>query len=134
TALAGYDNQYHRFPASSNAVSSAAANANNKDFTFGGTFKTPNNPPGTYVVGDNGTYTATNSEVIAILMDLEHYRNGADTINKNHVKNPQRAASLNAKDSSTPLGPGIGEDGVYRDPWGNPYVISIDLNYSDHCR
>jgi hypothetical protein len=24
--------------------------------------------------------------------------------------------------------PGIGPEGVYRDPWGQPYIITIDLN------
>jgi hypothetical protein len=23
---------------------------------------------------------------------------------------------------------------VYRDPWGNPYIVSIDLNGDDRCR
>jgi len=23
--------------------------------------------------------------------------------------------------------------GVYRDPWGNPYIISLDLNYDESC-
>jgi hypothetical protein len=40
TALSGYDwASITVFPASTNAVSSAAANPDNKDFTFGGTFK-----------------------------------------------------------------------------------------------
>ena len=30
--------------------------------------------------------------------------------------------------------PGVGPDGVYRDPWGNPYVITIDLNYDEKAR
>ena len=30
--------------------------------------------------------------------------------------------------------PGVGPDGVYRDPWGNPYIITIDLNYDDKAR
>ena len=25
-------------------------------------------------------------------------------------------------------------DLVYRDPWGNPYVISMDLNYDEQCQ
>jgi hypothetical protein len=25
-------------------------------------------------------------------------------------------------------------DGVYRDPWGNPYIITLDLNYDNKCR
>lgn len=29
---------------------------------------------------------------------------------------------------------GIGSDGVYRDPWGNPYVITLDMNGDGRCR
>ena len=29
---------------------------------------------------------------------------------------------------------GVGTDLVYRDPWGNPYVITMDLNYDDQCQ
>jgi len=136
TSISGYDAQYHRFPTSSNAVESAGTHTQNKDFTFGGIFKTPA-APGSYQVGETGNpknYMATNAEVIAILMDLEHYRNGSDTPNKGHIKNPQRMATLHAKDASTPGAAGINEDGTYRDPWGNPYVISMDLNYNEHCK
>jgi hypothetical protein len=30
--------------------------------------------------------------------------------------------------------PGIGLDGTYRDVWGNPYIITIDLNFDDKAR
>ena len=33
-----------------------------------------------------------------------------------------------------PPPPGVGNDLVYRDPWGNPYIISMDLNYDDKCQ
>ena len=23
---------------------------------------------------------------------------------------------------------------VYRDPWGNPYIITMDLNYDEQCQ
>jgi hypothetical protein len=29
--------------------------------------------------------------------------------------------------------PGVGSDLVYRDLWGNPYIISMDLNYDEQC-
>jgi hypothetical protein len=29
--------------------------------------------------------------------------------------------------------PGVGTDLVYRDPWGNPYIITMDLNYDEQC-
>jgi hypothetical protein len=25
------------------------------------------------------------------------------------------------------------KDHVFRDPWGNPYIITLDLDYDDHC-
>jgi hypothetical protein len=28
----------------------------------------------------------------------------------------------------------VGPDGVYRDPWGTPYIISIDLNNDEKTR
>ena len=34
--------------------------------------------------------------------------------------------------SSDTVSPGIGH-GVYRDPWGNPYIITMDLSYDDQC-
>src|SRR4051794_32731250 len=30
--------------------------------------------------------------------------------------------------------PGVGLEGIYRDPWGNPYVISLDLNNDEKAR
>ncbi len=30
--------------------------------------------------------------------------------------------------------PGVDNDLVYRDPWGNPYIISMDLNYDDQTK
>jgi hypothetical protein len=30
--------------------------------------------------------------------------------------------------------PGVGPDGVYRDPWGNPYIITLDLSGNDKAR
>jgi len=86
-------------------------------------------------------YTTNNSEVIAILMDLTNYPNGILTVNTNHQKNPQRTIFLNAKmsgydpASNDPQPPGgVDNAGVYRDPWGTPYVISLDLNYDEQCQ
>ena len=66
--------------------------------------------------------------------------NGSPTINKGHVKNPQQIKFLNAKLSgSAPAGkgdsglPGVDIVGTYRDLWGFPYVISMDLNYDEAC-
>jgi prepilin-type N-terminal cleavage/methylation domain-containing protein len=121
-----------------NAMSAASAVApaagGPEDFTYGGTFKTPS---GTTTVGIPGLgYTANNSEVMAVLMDVEYWPAASTigTINQGHVKNPQRNSYLNATKAGDTNSPGVGPDGIYRDPWGNPYVITVDLNYDDKAR
>jgi prepilin-type N-terminal cleavage/methylation domain-containing protein len=136
-AIQQYDSVYGRFPVS--AAAQSAASAVNGDFTYGGVFQTPTGPNaiGTLVNGS----ILTNSEVIAILMDLTNYPNGSLTVNTNHQKNPQRTIFLNAKMSgydpaaNDPQPPGgVDNAGVDRDPWGSPYVISMDLNYDEQCK
>ena len=62
------------------------------------------------------------------------------TANSNYQKNPQQTIFLNAKMSGyDPInGPAIRPaswtDLVYRDPWGNPYVITMDLNYDEYVQ
>ena len=76
----------------------------------------------------------TNSGVIAVLMDLEKFNNGVDTANKGHVLNPRRISNLNAKAAPDTSSGGVGPDGEYRDPWGHPYVISLNTSLDEHCR
>jgi hypothetical protein len=67
-------------------------------------------------------------------MDLTNYPSGGPTVNMNYVKNPQQTIFLNAKMSGDTNSPGVGTDLVYRDPWGNPYAITMDLNYDEMCK
>ena len=57
----------------------------------------------------------------------------ANPVNAAHSRNPQRHIFFNAKTSLTGTGPGMGSDGAFRDPWGNPYRITLDLNYDGKC-
>jgi prepilin-type N-terminal cleavage/methylation domain-containing protein len=131
--IKSYENQYSRLPASEEAVKYAGANK--ADFTFGTYLTTPS--PGFTV--ENGFTTGTkyetnNAEIVAILMDLETYPDGRVTINNKHVKNPQSHQFLTADKVSDQKLPGVGPDGVYRDPWGMPYIITLDLNYDQKAR
>ncbi len=121
TAITAYDADYSRFPVSPQAQ--AAANAAGGDFTYGGTFI------GGVVTNGYSIYEANNAEVIAILTDNTQF-----AVNANHVKNPKQVKYLNATPAPDNVSPGIGTDGVYRDPWGNPYVITMDLNYDGLCK
>jgi prepilin-type N-terminal cleavage/methylation domain-containing protein len=139
TAIEQYDSAYGRFPISS-GVQTVAATGPTGDFTYGGSvisnYLSQFPSQAAYSI-----YTTNNSEVIAILMNLTNYPNvllGA-TANVGYQKNPQKTIFLNAKMSGwdpSQLGtpqPGVGNDLVYRDPWGNPYIITMDLNYDDVC-
>jgi hypothetical protein len=85
----------------------------------------------------------SNAEVIGILMDLTNYPNGTPVLaNLNYQKNPQQTIFLTPKlsgydpinaPSQNPPG-GVDVTGVYRDPWGNPYIITMDLNYDELCK
>jgi len=145
TAIQAYDSAYGRFPVSPYAQQLAAAfSPGGGDITYGGVYI---NASGTNWPNSStptaSAYVATNSEVIAILMDYTNFPNpsfGSSTVNTNNEFNPQKTQFLNAKMSGwdslqpgTPL-PGVGNDLIYRDPWGNPYLISMDLNYDGQCQ
>jgi len=127
--VSSYETTYGPSPVSAAAVSSVASSGD--DFTFGGSYKTPS---GMYNVQASGAYHADNSEIMSVLLDLERFGNGQPTINQGHIKNPQQRNFLPATTSGDNSLPGIGTDGVYRDPWGNPYIITIDLNNDGKAR
>jgi len=139
-AIHEYESAYNRFPVSTNAM--YAAGLAQEDFTFGTTglpkIKTPTLLQDVLAVDANLTpltYQTNNSEIMSVLLDMETFPiNGAPTINKGHVKNPQRNPFLNATRVSDTNSPGIGSDLVFRDPWGTPYIISLDLNYDEKTR
>ena len=67
----------------------------------------------------------TNSDVVATLMSVPI------GINAFNAKNPRQTAYFAAaKRTERPNEPGVSTvDFQIRDPWGNPYIISLDLNY-----
>jgi hypothetical protein len=66
-------------------------------------------------------------------MAVTNYPAGGWTSNTNQMKNPPQIKFLNAQMSRDTTSSGVGPDLVYRDPWGNPYIISLDLDYDDRC-
>jgi prepilin-type N-terminal cleavage/methylation domain-containing protein len=142
-AIAQYYSTYSRLPASTNAVNAAASKslmaAWGGDFTYGTSGTWPNTSPviatnvmlnDTVTSGGKGTYQNNNSEVIAILRDdmfpPEAVTNGSQVLG--HIYNPQQTAFFQAKAAPTTQSPGIGPDEVLRDPWGMPYMVTLDLS------
>jgi len=137
-AINQYDQDYGRFPLTADEKN-AVASYPSGDFTTGYI----NNPsPGKIwpAAGTRGFSYDCNSNVVAILMDLQAFPIGPLTSNNGHVYNPKQVKYLNAKmsgyDPTHPaLNPpgGVDQLGNYRDPWGNPYIISMDTSYDDQC-
>jgi prepilin-type N-terminal cleavage/methylation domain-containing protein len=152
-AIHTYEAEYSKFPVSSAAMKAATdvpAPNGPEDFTYGTAgvicvgpggpnpvgngFSTPSGGYQPVTTPNTGNTQTNNAEVMAVLLDVEAWPNGLFTLNQGHVKNPSKTRYLNANMAGDFKSPGVGQDGTYRDPWGNPYIITIDLNYDDKAR
>jgi len=151
TAIEHYYSDYgNGLPASSSAVA-AAANLGNPlspgtkggDFTFGTVVKgtSPPSPLEGQVIVSSGAisqnpttpgspYQNVNSEVISILTDADYYPENSVT---RHTYNSQKTPFYEARAAVDTNSPGVDANNILRDPWGMPYIITLDLNYDDKC-
>jgi prepilin-type N-terminal cleavage/methylation domain-containing protein len=116
-AIKAYEKEYNRFPGSAKVEQNG-----NPDFTFG---------DGGIATGK--LYEDNNRVVMCIL--LNHLDQAPADI-KPDIKNrnPRNLSLFDAKwvQNNEPGGVGTG-DHIFRDPWGSPYIITIDLNGDDKC-
>lgn len=140
SAITQYKTEYSRFPLSQ----STALNQPNAggDFTYGTTISLLGNTNivnGAYTVMNNSRYENCNAEIMNILI-----ANGLKTpvpecnpANVNNAMNPRKDAFFNAKVvNNTALYAdvqGLDANGILRDPFGNPYMITMDMNYDNYC-
>lgn len=141
-AITQYNSTYNRLPTA--PFLRKRLSSENPDYTYGTFYMSPDGSSQllrnkrNQVLAAVGNLTprvpnSSNAQLMAILQDLEVFPNGMRTQNQNHSLNHQRIPFLEAKSAPNTASPGIGPDGVYRDPWGNPYVITLDLNYDTKC-
>ena len=115
SAIEAYHNEYSRYPTPTNYLT--------QDFTFGDL--SVGSSTNLYNTGS----LTDNSDLMAILMDEDRL------VNTDHKKNPRKRAFFNpSKRANTTNEPGLGPDLVLRDPWGQPYMITIDYDYDDKTR
>jgi len=106
-AIKAYEAEYQRYPAAK-----PDELLSNPDFTYGPT-------------GFGTTPGVLNSNIVATLMDADF------GVNAGHVRNTRRHQFFNAKMVSG-SGSGVSSDDyVFRDPWGNPYIVSMDMDGND---
>ncbi|HEY1790835.1 MAG TPA: prepilin-type N-terminal cleavage/methylation domain-containing protein [Verrucomicrobiae bacterium] len=139
SAIEQYESQYSRMPVSSYVQQSGSNNV-----TYGGIYNSASGSGNLYPSTSYGSawqatlggfstpvglYMTNNSDVMSILLDLTNYPNtNSWTVNTNYQKNPMRTVFLNGSFTADAFSPGLGTDLNYRDPWGNPYLITMDLN------
>lgn len=136
-AIAAYETDYSKLPIAKEFRNQLHPNRN-PDFTYGTIYQngiplTDKNGMNLRPVQNPRGLNASNAQLIVILQDITKY-NGQQTLNKNHILNHKKINYLNAESASDNKSPGIGPDLVYRDPWGNPYIVTLDLNYDGWCR
>ena len=132
-AVRAYEAEYSRFP----IPTLITKQLKTPDYTFGTMHMTgsrarllKNREGGNLPkIASPGRLQVSNAELVAILQDVEVFRNGRPTSNRNHKMNTRKVNFLNAKNATSESEPGVGVDGVYRDPWGNPYIVTVDGNY-----
>jgi prepilin-type N-terminal cleavage/methylation domain-containing protein len=137
-AIHGYKAAYGVMPGSKMAYAAFSQDQDTHDFTYGTTW--PNGSlvkasyPAivTYYNGTAPTYQTCNAELIALLkapataMTPELRAISA-------AGNPQQLDLLTVHITSNNNAPGLGSDGVFRDPWGNPYIATVDLDGDGAC-
>jgi len=151
TAINQYEADYNRMPASK--LARASVNVSNPDFTYGTRHTTYNQqtrnlinprkfndagqplPLPTVINRPDRTppFDNSNAEVMAALLNRTVWANGEISFNNEYVMNPKKQAYLEVKEVSGTSSAGLGDDGVYRDPWGIPYMVTLDLDYDGRC-
>jgi hypothetical protein len=106
-AIIFYKEEFGHFPIPTNI-----ANLSNKDFTFG----TYNTAEAALGITNTAGYQANNSKIVAILLA---WTNCIDFVHTINIKTEFPCISTN---------------GVLLDPWGHPYIITLDLNGDNKCR
>ena len=99
----------------------------NQDFTFG-TFQTG----AAVIITNGGRIEANNSDILAVLTG-----NPAPPGTPEYLdplkRNPRRTGYYHPRLAEATNAPGLGPDGVFRDPWGNPYIMTLDMNGDGKC-
>ncbi len=131
-AIGQYETEYSRMPATREAL--ASLNASCPDFTFGtvDSSGTALNPTPITSTGNTG-YQNCNAEVVSILRPDPAITPALKLIYTQY--NTRGIPLFHAKDAQSITSPGVTHpDGVLRDPWGNPYIVTLDMNDDNKCQ
>ncbi len=113
TATTQFKSEYGVFPVAKSTAQ--RCRDGNSDFTFG--------------IPDSlglANLLSNNAEVMNILLARENAPN-------RELQNPRKIRFMDLKQAGSTPDSGLGPDGIFCDPWGNPYIITLDLNGDGFC-
>jgi prepilin-type N-terminal cleavage/methylation domain-containing protein len=131
-AINHYETEYGRLPASKELLQATLAAKDTRgtqDFTFGTVDR-----DGTVLVQPaiesygGIPYKESNREIMAMLAKTNLVTINPRVIDLTIKYNPRQIGFFQPKYSESLTTAGLGPDGVFRDPWGTPYVITLDLD------
>lgn len=133
-----YETEYQRMPVTKEIeqCTDQTVNPHCPDFTYG-TMRPIGCPDGSSIHPtmiasfhtelDDNFFRASNAELLAI---LRGQKLAPTTFLRDLAlpRNPKNTVYFEARVATSINTPGLGPDGVLRDPWGNPYIITVDVN------
>ena len=135
SAIKQYEAEYSRLPVSRDAMQSSDPAGGKPDFTYGtvlpnGSPVNPQYPP----IESYGTpaYKNCNAELIAILQTTNLVATNT-LIGFSGTFNPRQIRFADPKRTAGETSHGLDPNGLFRDPWGNPYIVTLDLDDNDLC-
>ena len=132
-----YETEYQRMPVTKQIEQCTEDGPQNptqcQDFTYGTVRPDGASIHPTMIVtyaseGNPQFYKASNAELIAILRGPKLAMT-PDLAAVALPRNPKNTVYFEPRVAPSVTTPGLGPDGVLRDPWGNPYIISLDMNH-----
>ena len=138
-AINQYQSKYSRLPASQQtrgAVSAAQPYFIYGTQQDGGQVQGAQpNQAYTQVLNRSGSaWQVSNAELMAILLREQRMLTGV-MINQGNALNPQNEVFITVRSERGRQPDRVSEDdGVFRDPWGFPYIVILDLDYDQRVR
>ena len=125
SAIKTYQSEYSRFP----TAYGQAANTPSGDLVFNVPFGMKHFSGDPMDTNPNAKQLVTplNSDLVAILLAEDALSN------KGHARNPKKRVFFEGKMSQDVQKPGVGPDGILRDVFGTPYIVTVDFNGDNYC-
>lgn len=138
-AIQAYQTKYTRMPTS--AKTRAAVSGDFPDFTYGtqqdGGQLAASKPGALYssVLNRSGApWQVSNAELMTILLREQRTLNG-EVINRGDELNPQKEIFITVRSELGRKPDRVSdEDGAFRDAWGFPFIVIVDLDYDGRVR